>query len=155
MSKHLCSIAFLGLVTIAFSGRPAEAQVLFGSIVGNVTDASGAAVPDATVKVTQRETNESREVRTNETGGFVLSTLPAGTYDITISKVGFRNYTSKNNQLSLNTVVRADAAVAGGYAIGQRYGDDGCRATADRSFGRSHGRYGEADFGHSAAHAEL
>src|ERR1019366_4061889 len=105
------SIAFLGLIFTAFAGRVAEAQVLFGSFVGNVTDASGAAVPDATVKVTQRETNESREVKTNETGGFVLSTLPAGTYEITISKAGFRSYTSKNNPLSLNTVVRMDAAL--------------------------------------------
>jgi hypothetical protein len=105
------SIAFLGLIFTAFAGRVAEAQVLFGSFVGNVTDASGAAVPDATVKVTQRETNESREVKTNETGGFVLSTLPAGTYEITISKAGFRSYTSKNNPLSLNTVVRLDAAL--------------------------------------------
>src|ERR1017187_5234475 len=72
------SIAFLGLMLTAFTGRQAEAQVLFGSIVGNVTDASGAAVPDATVKVTQRETNESREVKTNDTGGFVLSTYRRG-----------------------------------------------------------------------------
>src|SRR5271166_3408906 len=105
------SIAFLGLILTALASRVAEAQVLFGSIVGNVTDSSGAAVPDATVKVTQRETNESREVKTNETGGFVLSTLPAGTYDIRISKAGFRTYTSQNNQLSLNSMVRADASL--------------------------------------------
>lgn len=85
------------LSAVRGSAGSAEAQVLFGSIVGNVTDASGAAVPDATVKVTQRESNESGEVKTNESGGFVLSTLPAGTYDITISKGGFRSYTAKNN----------------------------------------------------------
>jgi hypothetical protein len=105
------SIAFLGLLFTVCTSWRGEAQVLFGSIVGNVTDTSGAAVPDAVVKVTQRETTESREVKTNESGGFVLSTLPAGTYDITISKTGFRSYTSQSNQLSLNTVVRVDASL--------------------------------------------
>jgi hypothetical protein len=89
----------------------ADAQVLFGSIVGNVTDASGAGIPQATVRVTQQETNESREVHTNDTGGFVFSTLPAGTYTVSVSKTGFRTFTAQNTPLSLNTVVRVDATL--------------------------------------------
>ena len=131
MSKHLWSIAFLGLIFIAFSGRPAEAQVLFGSIVGNVTDSSGAAVPDATVKVTQRETNESREVKTNETGGFVLSTLPAGTYDITIAKDRIPQLHIQECPGKPQLHGPRGCRVAGWYAIGQRYGVDGGRAAAD------------------------
>ena len=65
--------AFLALVPAI---RTAQAQLLFGSIVGNVVDSSGAAVPGATVRVTQLETNESRETKTNESGGYLLSTVP-------------------------------------------------------------------------------
>src|SRR3954453_18510073 len=50
-----CSV--FGIVALAvlltFSGRPAIAQVLFGSVVGSVIDASGASVPNATVRITE------------------------------------------------------------------------------------------------------
>lgn len=92
-------------------GRPVVAQVLFGSIVGSVTDSSGSAVPGAAVTVTQAETNETRETKTNEAGGFTLSTVHAGTYKVVIAKEGFKGYSTENVLVSLNTVVRVDAAL--------------------------------------------
>src|SRR4051812_1155562 len=72
--RHAISALFL-LISIVFSsGYPARAQVLYGSIVGSVTDPSGASVPAATVRVTQTQTNEIREVSTNDAGGYILST---------------------------------------------------------------------------------
>ena len=64
----------------------ATAQVLYGSLVGSVTDATGASVPGATVKVTQAQTSESRQVTTNDSGAYTLSTLPAGTWSVEIAK---------------------------------------------------------------------
>src|SRR5690242_17059600 len=96
---------------VALSIAPSRAQVLFGSIVGTVTDSSGAAVPQAAVKVTNEETNETREVESNDAGGYVLSTLPAGTYTVSISKTGFRAFTAQRTPLTLNTVVRVDAVL--------------------------------------------
>ena len=58
-------------------------------MVGNVVDASGAAVPGATVKITETSTNESRSVRTNEAGVYNVTTVAAGTYRIEIAKTGF------------------------------------------------------------------
>jgi hypothetical protein len=107
--RYAIGILLLLLSIVLLSGRPAGAQVLYGSIVGSVTDASGASVPDATVKVTQTQTNESREVSSNESGGYTLSTLPAGTYNISISKTGFRDFSTQNVEVRLNTVVRVDA----------------------------------------------
>jgi hypothetical protein len=106
-----CAILVLGIALTTVVSRIADAQVLFGSIVGSVTDASGAAVPNAQVKVTNQETNETREVATNDAGGYVLSTLPAGTYNVSVSKTGFRTFTAQHTPLSLNTVVRIDAAL--------------------------------------------
>jgi uncharacterized membrane protein len=101
---------FIALL-ISLLPRPVPAQVLYGSLVGNVTDASSGGVPGATVKVTQTETNETREIQTNDAGSYTLSTLTAGPYTVTISKQGFRTFTAENIQVRLNTVVRVDASL--------------------------------------------
>lgn len=106
------ALAMLATSALFFSNlQPATAQVLFGSIVGSVTDASGAAVPGAAVKVTQAETNETRETRTNESGGFTLSTVHTGSYKVSVSKEGFKTDNADNILVSLNTVVRVDVSL--------------------------------------------
>src|SRR5690349_16073264 len=106
-----CSV--LGIVALAllliFSGQPAVAQVLFGSVVGNVSDTTGASVPGATVGITEVSTNESRTVQTNEQGAYTVSTVPAGTYRVEISKEGFRSFATSNILVNQNNVVRVDA----------------------------------------------
>ena len=111
--KYSCLLAAVVSCCLMVSSfcRTGQAQVLYGSLVGSVTDASGAAVPDANVKITQTETNETREVQTNVAGGYTLSTLPAGPYTVTISKQGFRTFAAQNVVVRLNTVVRVDAAL--------------------------------------------
>ena len=108
--KRLVLAAFL------FASVPSvvNAQVLFGSIVGNVTDSSGASIPSATVAATQVETNETHEVKSNDSGGYTLTTIPAGTYMVVISKTGFRTFDATAVQVRLNTVVRVDAILSVG-----------------------------------------
>ena len=107
---HSGLLPILGLAAlINFQITPTLAQVLFGSMVGSILDSSGAAVPNAAVRVTQLETNESRETQTNESGGFNLSTLKAGTYKVAILKEGFKTFYVENVAVSLNTTVRVDA----------------------------------------------
>jgi hypothetical protein len=96
---------------LALYPRPATAQVLFGSVVGNVTDASGAAVPGASVRITEGQTNETRAAETNEAGNFTVSTVPAGTYQVEITKTGFRGFVTSNILVNQNNVVRIDAAL--------------------------------------------
>lgn len=90
----------------------AGAQTLYGSIVGTVSDPSGAVVPDAIVKATQTETNETRTASTNESGFFTLSTVPAGSYVVSVSKTGFSLFEIRNIELRINTTVRIDARLA-------------------------------------------
>ncbi len=59
-----------------------------------VTDASKAPVPGAAVRITNRETNQSRSAATNESGGYSFPTVPGGTYDVTVSKEGFQTFTA-------------------------------------------------------------
>ena len=103
----LLTAVFLAMVPV----RDAQAQLLFGSIVGNVVDASGAVIPAATVRVTQLETNESRETKTNESGGYILSTVHTGTYTVSVLKEGFKGFNAANVLVSANAEVRVDASL--------------------------------------------
>jgi hypothetical protein len=61
-----------------------------GLIVGTVTDPSGAAVPGATVTLTDTATNAERNAITNDAGRYNFPNVPPGNYNLTMSKAGFR-----------------------------------------------------------------
>ena len=62
---------FVVLATLAaISYLPANAQAIYGSIIGTVSDASGSLVPSATVKVTSLGTNEVRTATTSAAGNY-------------------------------------------------------------------------------------
>ena len=67
----------------------AGAQLLQGTIDGNVMDSSQAAIAGALVTAKDQQTNFTRETMTNEVGGYSLPGLPPGTYVITVSLAGF------------------------------------------------------------------
>lgn len=101
----------LAFVLVLVIARRSEAQVLYGSIVGDVKDATQAAIPGATVTITHKETNQSRETVTNETGGYNFPTVPTGTYAVKVSMVGFKEFTKTDVPVTLNTVTRVDVAL--------------------------------------------
>ncbi len=104
-------MSFFTCLSLLLICHDARAQVLYGSIVGTVTDSSGSVVPDAMVKATHTQTNEMRTATTNESGVYTLSTVPAGTYTISISKPGFGEYKATNIVLTINATARVDASL--------------------------------------------
>ena len=91
---------------------PVGAQVLTGTIVGQVVDASGAAVPDAAVRITHRETNTSRSAVTNASGDYSFPSLPGGLYNVVVSKSGFQTFTAEGITVTVGQVARVpDAAL--------------------------------------------
>src|SRR5262245_23986701 len=72
------------------------AQKLYGERVGNVRDASDAAVAGATVTITNANTNQSRQTLTNEVGAYSFPTTEAGTYTLRVSKEGFSTVSEAN-----------------------------------------------------------
>jgi hypothetical protein len=90
---------------------PAAAQVLYGSIVGNVTDAQGAAIPGATVTVVNKETNLTREATTNTEGNYSLVNILPGRYDVKISLQGFREVLRANVPVTIGQLSRVDATL--------------------------------------------
>jgi hypothetical protein len=92
----------------------ARAQVLYGSLVGNVTDSSGAAVPLAKVSITHQQTNLTRETQTNDSGVYTFSTIPGGTYNVVIAKEGFQAIERRDVAVTTNSVVRVDVGLTVG-----------------------------------------
>ena len=88
-----------------------SAQVLYGSLTGNVTDKQGAVVPGATVTITHTETNQTRQGMTDANGSYDFATVPAGTYTLKITKQGFKTVSKENIAVTLNNITRADISV--------------------------------------------
>jgi len=108
-----CAIAFVAIAAILFS-IPASAQTLYGTLVGNVTDETGLAVPGATVKVTHTETGQTREGTTNATGGYNFPNIPTGTYQVDVTLTGFQSATSRGIGVTQNSQVRVDVRLTVG-----------------------------------------
>jgi hypothetical protein len=61
-----------------------------GSIAGTATDQTGGMVPGVKVKLRDEGTNAIKEIVANDSGGFLFPNLPFGTYEVTVSAVGFQ-----------------------------------------------------------------
>ncbi len=122
-AKGWCGPVALGVglaLLAALSWAPtAEAQLLYGSIVGTVTDQSQAAVPGATVTITNQETNLSRETATNEVGVYTFSTVPTGIYTLKINHPGFKALIQSGIQVTLSNVTRVNLTLELG-AVAER-----------------------------------
>ena len=79
-----------------------------GSITGAVTDAGGARIPAVRITATQRETNAQFKATTNESGEFVLPSLPIGAYRVVIESEGFKSTARDNVRLESGSTVRLD-----------------------------------------------
>ena len=113
--KHRFQGFFTFPVVLSFlilaATKQGNAQLLYGSIVGTVTDNGGSVLPGATVKVKQTQTGETRSAVTNDSGAYIISTVPSGTYDVSVSKSGFKLFDAANVAVLINTTVRVDASL--------------------------------------------
>ncbi len=89
----------------------AFSQSTFGTILGTVKDASGAVVPNATLKITNLDENTTRETSTNGNGDYsLLNALPAR-YSVTVSANGFETFTVTDLTLTARETLRVDASL--------------------------------------------
>jgi Carboxypeptidase regulatory-like domain len=82
---------FAGLIAIACLGGLATAQTPTGTMQGSITDSTGAAIPAATVTVSNNATNESHSATSDPSGRFILPFVAPGTYSVTVDAKGFRS----------------------------------------------------------------
>jgi hypothetical protein len=108
IANRMAVSIFLGACLAA---TPAAAQVLYGSIVGSITDPTSAVVPNATVSATNKETGQVRTASTNTQGAYTFVAVQPGTYEIKVNAPGFKSAASENVEVSSNNATRADLAL--------------------------------------------
>ena len=120
MSRNNSQCRFIMIFTCLTLGlgaivpRVASGQFLQGTISGNVTDASQAAIAGARILATEQATGLVREAQTNAAGFYTLPNVPPGTYTVTISSAGFQPKTRTGVSVTVQTVTRLDAALSVG-----------------------------------------
>ena len=92
------------LFAVALLGGVARSQTTSGTIVGSVTDESGALVPGAKITLVDDTTGDSREVASSDNGDFVFAALRPSSYTLSVEKPGFQIF--RQTGLTLNTSER-------------------------------------------------
>src|ERR1700704_6242705 len=98
-------LSFVLLAAVSLS-----AQTFRGTILGTVTDPSGAVVAGAKVTVRNTNTGLERTTQTSNDGSYSVSELSIGTYDVTISQSGFQTSATHGVNVDVATERRVDAS---------------------------------------------
>jgi outer membrane receptor protein involved in Fe transport len=117
-SKLIRVVMFLGVCSLLLSSS-GFAQAVYGSIFGSITDTTGAAVPNATVTVTDTAKGTSTTVQSNGNGEFTVEHLIPDPYDVKIAATGFKGYQQTGIQLFADTSTKIAAALTIGDAAGE------------------------------------
>jgi hypothetical protein len=104
-------VVFAALLLFAVAAPSAHAQVLYGSVIGTVADASGGVIPAAQVALMNKGTGASLETQTGSDGVFRFTNVLAGSYELTVTAGGFRAFTQELLTVTVNTVQRIDVAM--------------------------------------------
>ncbi|MBL8176377.1 MAG: carboxypeptidase regulatory-like domain-containing protein [Bryobacterales bacterium] len=107
---NLCRI----LCILALAASAAWAQVTTGTILGVVTDTTGAAVSAATVTITETSKNTTSKYQTDEAGLYNAPFLVPGVYSVTVEKDGFKKAIQTNVALQVDQKARTDFTLAVG-----------------------------------------
>jgi hypothetical protein len=108
----LCCVTVLFIFAIRLS--PLYGQAVKGSLLGTVTDASGAVIPGASANITEVNTNLSRSTTTNESGNYVFGNLDRGVYRVEIQLAGFKKAIREKADVLVNTDTRVDMQLEAG-----------------------------------------
>src|SRR5262245_44125300 len=113
LRRPLLRRSLWAVALLALAGWPSLAwsQAVKGTLLGTVIDSQGAAVPGATVTITETGTNISRSAQTNQSGNYVFTNLKDGTYHVAAELAGFRKVVRDGVKVDVNTTVRVDLAL--------------------------------------------
>ncbi len=112
--KSLYALSLVGAALL--TGTIAFAQLQAGRIVGQVFDPQHAAVPGATVTVTNTATNDSQIVKSDASGNYVVTPLNPGTYSVSVSALGFATMVRSGIELTVGQAAEVDLNLRVGAA---------------------------------------
>src|SRR5713101_793284 len=120
---RVCVSRAVVLMSVLFFAFPLasslRAQTVTGTILGNVLDASGAAVPSAEVTITNQDTGVSRSVTSTADGVYTVPSLLAGKYAVEAKAQGFTVQQVKDVVLNVGSNARVDFSLQVGQVTQQ------------------------------------
>jgi Carboxypeptidase regulatory-like domain len=105
---------FALMFLIPLGNQPGFAQVDMGTIVGAVTDQTGAVIPGAKVTLINSGTGFTLSTVTSRDGTYVFSPIRIGTYSITVEKQGFKRVTRPGLTVNVQAQVKVDVTLVPG-----------------------------------------
>jgi hypothetical protein len=102
------------LTVMLLTVNTASGQAVNGTLLGTVTDATGATVPGAKVAITEQNTGVSRSAETTPAGYYAFPDLPPGTYSVQVELTGFKKSIRQNVDVLVNTTMRVDVQLQPG-----------------------------------------
>src|ERR1700722_14227663 len=109
--RFLGVIYTLALVCLSTSNLPAQVNAT-ATLQGTVTDKSGALIPNAEIKIANKNTGETRAATSNGSGLYSFNLLPAGTYEVKISMTGFSSADFQGVELAVSRTTTIDAELS-------------------------------------------
>jgi len=104
------SMVLLGILLLV-TGRSMMGQTSYGSIVGTVTDSTGAAVPGAQVVLKNNGTNATQKATTGGGGIYSFLNLNPGSYVVNVTSAGFKSSTRTGVDVTIGGTTRVDASL--------------------------------------------
>jgi hypothetical protein len=102
---------FCAVIALSIS---AFSQAVNGTLLGTVTDSSGAVVPNSKVTITETNTGISHSATTNESGNYTFGNLPPGTYAVTVEQTGFKKESRRDIDVLVDSTVRINISLTPG-----------------------------------------
>ena len=102
------------LLAAAFSAGTAFSQAVSATIVGSVTDASGAVIANAKITLTETNTGVDRASLSNASGTFTYANMPPGVYRVTVEVPGFKKEVRDAIKVAVDTTSRVDIVLSPG-----------------------------------------
>ena len=109
--KYFLPVCFLAILSVA------NAQQTTATLLGSVSDASGAAVAGVAIQAANLATNVQREAVTDASGSYTLPNLPPGTYRVTATKTGFQVARAENVTLQVEQAARLDLPMTAALCV--------------------------------------
>ena len=100
--------ALFALAVLVIFQAQISAQTTFGTITGTIADPTGLPLAGAKIVAVQVETGYKYEVRSNESGVYVVANLRDGTYNMSVTASGFKEFRAQDVQLASREVRRLD-----------------------------------------------
>ncbi len=111
---RVVSLLGFSIALLLSSANSLKSQQVFGRIFGTITDATGGAVPNAKVTITDQNKGTTFEATSNESGNYERGQLIPGTYTVLVEAPGFNKATAKDITVQVDNAARVDTTLQAG-----------------------------------------